>query len=167
MSCAPVCPILRRMPLLAGRPSRAGWRRLLSTSAAVSTLHAKDQARQLLSALASAWVAARVRRAKALSGALPSCLGTLSACVTARGCALVRVRPVCRPIDTHVRGERVQTVTASVDRPRSVTFGLYSGSPSRRALGKRDVTADNAIDASSRASGAPRQKYGPCPNAKW
>src|SRR5689334_15814902 len=68
---------------------------------------------------------------------------------------------------SQVRGERVQIVMASFDMPRSVTFGLYRGSPSRRALGNRDVTADNAIDASIRASGAPRQKDGPCPNAKW
>src|SRR5215218_9196622 len=40
--------------------------------------------------------------------------------------------------------------------PRSVTFCLYCGSRASRAVGNRTVTADSAIAASSRASGAPR-----------
>jgi hypothetical protein len=50
--------------------------------------------------------------------------------------------------------------------PRSVRFGLYTGSPASRAFGKRAVTAVSATDASSRASGAPRQKCGPLPKPK-
>ena len=45
----------------------------------------------------------------------------------------------------------------SCDSPRSVTLGLYWGSPSNRAFGKRAVTADRATPASNLASGAPRQ----------
>jgi len=49
------------------------------------------------------------------------------------------------------------TATVSSDKPRSVTFFLYSGSLSSRALGKRAVIADRAMPASSRASGPPKQ----------
>ena len=49
------------------------------------------------------------------------------------------------------------TATVSSDKPRSVTFFLYSGSLSSRAFGKRAVIADRAMPASSRASGPPKQ----------
>jgi len=49
------------------------------------------------------------------------------------------------------------TATVSSDRPRSVTFFLYSGSLTSRAFEKRAVIADRAIPASSRASGPPKQ----------
>ena len=53
------------------------------------------------------------------------------------------------------------TASGRVDIPRRVTLGLYTGSESSRASGKRLVTIDNAVAASSLANGAPRQKCGP------
>ena len=57
------------------------------------------------------------------------------------------------------------TVTGKASSPRITKLGLHFTSPSTRRSGTRRASVLNMTCASSRASGAPRQKWMPPPNA--